>query len=732
MKRFSLQILLMLAAATAAFSQNPVKWSYAQKDAGNGQFDLVFSGTIDEGWYTYSQFLESEDGPVATSFTFDVKPHFKLVGKAVESGEIIKVYDKVFGMNLTKFKHKAVFTQRVQVSDFSKPIEGYFTYMTCNDEMCLPPKDIDFKFSIAAPTGSGATPASGAKPTDPNQKSTGLITPENPNEKKNEGGNTGMISPDANVPVPTPPTQTTENQTNATGAVAPDDPRFQGFYDAKRDIDSAKFVNQCGAVVASDPTLWWVFLGGLLGGLLALLTPCVFPMIPMTVTFFVKRSKDRATGLRNAFLYGASIIVIYVGIGLLLTSLFGATILNDLSTNPWFNIAFFLIFMIFAISFFGLFEITLPEKWVTGSDKMADKGGLLGIFFMAFTLALVSFSCTGPIVGTLLVETAKSNAGSALFGFIPVRPVVGMFGFSLALALPFGFFAMFPGYLNSLPKSGGWMDNVKITLGFIEVALALKFLSTADMVMHWGILKFELFLALWLLIALLLGLYQLGIFNWKGAVGRPGWLRTAIGVLSLVFAFNLGVSLFKYQSMSALSGIAPPVHYNYFRPMDCPHGLDCYHNFDEGLAEAKRLNKPLFVDFTGYGCVNCRKMEENVWHLPGIIERLKNDYVVVSLYVDDKERLFPDDKFKYLLDPRTGDKMRTVGDKWSAFQVNNFGVTAQPYYVLMSNDGKTLLNQPTDYNGGKDPKAYQAFLDCGLDAFSKVKSSTDSPMLSSK
>ncbi len=738
MKIRLLTLLLGVFSTIFLVAQNPVKWSYSSKDAGNGQFDLVFTGTIDDGWYTYSQFLESEDGPVASSFTFDLKPHFKLVGKAVESGEIIKVYDKVFGMNLTKFKHKAVFTQRVQVSDFSKPIEGYFTYMTCNDEMCLPPKDVDFKFSLTAPSGgngaapnqnSPVSPSQNANPKDAKNGGTGAMTPAPGNISPNIDEKKTVEAPavlDAINPIPTQPgaTQPAENQPTTPGFVnppPPDDPRFQGFYDAKRDINSAQFVNQCGVVEAADPTWWWVFFGGFLGGLLALLTPCVFPMIPMTVTFFVKRSKDRASGLKNAIWYGASIIIIYVGIGLILTSLFGATILNDLSTNPWFNVAFFLIFLVFALSFFGLFEITLPEKWVTGSDRMADKGGLMGIFFMAFTLALVSFSCTGPIVGTLLVETAKSNAGTALFGFIPVRPLIGMFGFSLALALPFGLFAAFPGWLQSLPKSGGWMDNVKISLGLLEVALALKFLSTADMVMHWGILKFEIFLALWLLVAVVLGLYQLGIFKWKGATGKLTPARLAIGLGSLVFAAYMANGLFNYKSLSVLSGIAPPVHYNYFRPMECPHGLDCFHNFDDGLAEAKRLGKPLFVDFTGYGCVNCRKMEENVWHLPGVFEHLKNDYVVVSLYVDDKERLFPDDKFKYLLDPRTGDKMRTVGDKWSAFQVNNFAVTAQPYYVLMSNDGKTLLNQPTDYNGGKDPKAYQAFLDCGLDAFKKVQ-----------
>ncbi|MBL7775036.1 MAG: thioredoxin family protein, partial [Saprospiraceae bacterium] len=512
------------------------------------------------------------------------------------------------------------------------------------------------------------------------------------------------------------------------GPAAPADPNFQGFFDAKREIDAGKVVNACAPPEEKSGSLWWVFIAGFLGGLVALLTPCVFPMIPLTVSFFTKRSINRATGLRNAIWYSSSIVLIYVGIGILLTSIFGPTILNEMSTDMYFNLLFFVVFIIFALSFFGLFEITLPSSWVNQSDKMADKGGMIGIFFMAFTLALVSFSCTGPIVGTLLVETARGNAGDALLGIIPARPLVGMTGFGLALALPFGLFAMFPGWLQSLPKSGNWMDNVKVTLGFVELALAFKFLSTADMVRHWGILKFELFLALWFVCALLLGLYQLGLLpKLKGAAGRPGPLRLAVGVLSLVFAAYLGNGLMKYQSLSLLSGIAPPVHYNFFRPMECPHGLDCFHDFDEAMKVAQLENKPLFVDFTGYGCVNCRKMEETVWNKEEILNHLKNNFVVVSLYVDDQARLFPDNKFKYLLDPHTKEKMRTVGDKWSAFQINNFQRNSQPWYVLLHNDGKTLLNEPRGYT--PEVEEYKAFLDCGFDAFAQLKSKEENETL---
>jgi len=341
----------------------------------------------------------------------------------------------------------------------------------------------------------------------------------------------------------------------------------------------------------------------------------------------------------------------------------------------------------------------------------------------------VSFSCTGPIVGTLLVQAASDNAGAALFGIIPFKPLIGMFGFGLALAVPFALFAMFPGWLHSLPKSGSWMDNVKITLGLVELALALKFLSTADMAEHWDILKFETFLVLWIVLALLLGLYQLGILRWKGALGRPGIGRMAMGFAAMGFAAYMANGLMQYESLSLLSGLAPPVHYSYHydakkgdnghKGPGCPQGLNCYHDFDEAMEAAIAQNKPLFIDFTGHGCVNCRKMEESVWNKPGIIEQLRNQYVVASLYVDDKERLFPDNKFNYLLDPVTNEKIRTTGDKWSQFQVTNFKISSQPYYVLMDNDGRTLLNQPRGYT--PNILEYQSFLACGLDAFQRLK-----------
>ena len=390
--RSSLFALLTLLSATAAMAQNPVKWSFSTKDAGNCQVDLIMTGTIDEGWYTYSQFLESEDGPVATALTFQQQPHFKLLGKAKEGGEIIKVHDKVFDMNLTKFKHKAVITQRVEVTDPSKPITGYITFMTCNDEMCLPPKDVDFTFKPGTLANCGTAPAK------PDPKAPGT-TPAAGN------GDQGAVSPTPAAPGDAATETAAATPENPDGN-APDDPNFKGFFHSKRpEINAAKFVGACGEITEGSgdgASLVSLFLFCFLGGLIALLTPCVFPMVPMTVSFFVKRSKSRQAGLRNAFIYAASIILIFLALGTAVTSALGPTALNDMSTNKWFNLGVFVLLVVFAFSFFGFYEITLPSSWVNKSDRMADRGGLIGTFFMAFTLVLVSFSCTGPIVGTLL------------------------------------------------------------------------------------------------------------------------------------------------------------------------------------------------------------------------------------------------------------------------------------------------------------------------------------------
>ncbi len=645
----------------------PVQWSWSAKKISDKEYDIIFKAKIKDHWGLYSQTIP-EDGPLPTVFTFD-KENAKAVGLAKESDNLVTKFDKVFGMKVGKFKHNATFTQRITVNDPSQPVKGYIDYMTCDDSKCMN-QSLDFEVALGGETSTGAT-----------------NTYEADKSK-----------------------------------------HFKGYFDTKRDIDANKSISNCGGETEGTnktSSLWWVFLMGLAGGLFALLTPCVFPLIPLTVSYFTKGGSDRKKGVRDAMTYGLFIILIYVGMGTILTGIFGPTILNDMATNVYMNVFFFILFVIFAISFFGVFEITLPSSWANKSDKAADRGGLIGLFFMAFTLAIVSFSCTGPIIGSLLVQSA--SGADALFGVIPIQPLVGMFGFSLALALPFTLFAMFPAWLNNLPKSGSWMNNVKVTLGFLELALALKFLSVADMVEHWGILKFELFMALWILIFTGLGLYHLGVFRFKNeSKKRPGIFRLGLGVLSLLFVGYMAKGLYNYKSMNLLSGLAPPVHYNYFgakkangESKECPYDLNCFHDFDKGIAYAKEVGKPIFLDFTGYGCVNCRKMEENVWNKPGIMEHLENNYVVISLYVDDKERLFPDNKLAFLLDRNNGQKLRTVGSKWAAFEVNNFGKSSQPYYVLMDNDGKTLLNKPVAYT--PDVAAYKSFLDCGLAAFKDKK-----------
>ena len=872
MQKFTLGLAAIFLFLTLGLTaQTPVHWNFEVKSLGGNEYNLVFHAKIDKNWAVYSQHIEG-DGPVPTSFTFEDGSHFTKVGKVTESGHKKSGFDKIFAMEITKFVEDGIFTQKVKVNDFTKPITGYLTFMTCDDKTCLPPTDVDFSF---APQPAKQAPVKVKEPkkavapqkvipkvpkkveTSPKKK----VTPKKQPKKVKKGKIKSGIPPppppptappapkstaeqDPNLPVQWSwsakkvsdleydiilkakikdhwglysqtiekddgplPTVFTFDKENAeakglakesenlvtkfdkvfgmdvgkfkhdatfTQRVIVKDPtkpvkgyidymtcddskcmnqtldftvfldgsasssqntfdadkskHFKGYFNTKRDINSETSLSNCGgdgSDTENSKSLWVIFFLGMAGGLFALLTPCVFPLIPLTVSFFTKGGKDRKKGVRDAMIYGLSIIFIYVSMGTILTGFFGPTVLNDMATNVYMNVIFFVLFVIFAISFFGAFEITLPSSWANKSDKAADRGGLIGIFFMAFTLAIVSFSCTGPIIGSLLVQSA--SGANALFGLIPVQPLVGMFGFSLALALPFTLFAMFPAWLNNLPKSGSWMNNVKVTLGFLELALALKFLSVADMVMHWGILKFELFMALWILIFLGLGLYHLGVFRFKNeSKKRPGIFRIALGLLSLLFVGYMANGLYNYQSMNLMSGLAPPVHYNYFgkksadgKHKECPYDLNCFKDFDEGLAYAKEVNKPIFLDFTGYGCVNCRKMEENVWNKPGIFEHLQENYVVISLYVDDKERLFPDNKQAFLLDRNNGQKLRTVGSKWAAFEVNNFGKSSQPYYVLMDTDGKTLLNKPVAYTPNVED--YKAFLDCGLAAFKNKK-----------
>jgi thiol:disulfide interchange protein DsbD len=660
---------------------NPVVWAFTTQKVEGNKYRISALAAIEEGWTVYSQEVD-EGGPVATSFGFDKVSAAKLVGKVEEKGKKKSGLDPVFEVNVTKFlAPSATFSQIVEVEDESAMIVGYLEFMSCDKEQCLPPSERYFQF----------LPAQGiARELNYDQYESAL----------------------------------TGNDEAGGIAVAPQgpvsDPNAQYLIDKK--LETATCGEDTREVdVAEDASWFTIFFLGFGGGLLALLTPCVFPMIPLTVSFFTGRGKDRKKGLQRAMIYGASIIAIYVTLGLVITGLFGADALNLLSTNAWFNLAFGILFIVFALSFFGFFEITLPSSWSNKADRAADQGGLLGIFFMAFTLSLVSFSCTGPIIGTLLVETA-TGGGPTILGRIPVAPLIGMLGFSSALALPFTLFAAFPAALASLPKSGGWMNTVKVTLGFVEIALAMKFLSTADLIMGTKWMPYELFVAVWVLCALGLAAYYFGWLKTpleKYGAQKVGNLTMVLGTVMLAFAVYIGMG-YRYNEQShafntpaLLSGLAPPAGHSFIYPNHCPQNLDCYKDYDEAMAFAKTVNKPVLVDFTGHGCVNCRKMEDNVWDKPGVYDKIRDEYVLVSLYVDEREAL--DSTFTSSF---SGQKIRTVGNKWADFQARYFDRNSQPYYVLMSPDGK-VLNQPVPYT--PDVAEYEAFLDCGLQQFKKVK-----------
>ncbi|MBK7410280.1 MAG: thioredoxin family protein [Saprospirales bacterium] len=831
-------LFFALLLSTSAMSQvlNPVKWETEYRAISNTEFDLIFKAKLDPHWAVYSQYLESDDGPIPTTFEYDAGEHFQKIGKCEETGERYEGFDPLFDMNVLKYNKHAEFTQRVKVSDLSKPITGYLTFMTCDDERCLPPTDVDFSFSLKAPEKPAGGTAAPEKQT-PKPGSTAETQPETPVEvpaakpsdsglldpvkwafaleqiadqeydltftaemEKNWSVYSQFTSPDG--PVPTAFYFDEGSHYERMGEVKEDghkkegpDPLFGGvvvskFVDGKvvftqrvKWLDpgtpitgSLEFMccdnEQClppkdvpfsfdsaGGAAAADAlappagkyvldntpvdytfnydwatqgcadepapveeksSLWVILLLGFGGGLLALLTPCVFPMIPLTVSFFTKSSSNRKRGINNAIWYGLSIIVIYVFLGLVITGVFGADALNLLSTNAWFNIFFAVLFIAFGISFFGYYEITLPSSWANKSDRMADRGGLIGIFFMAFTLSLVSFSCTGPIIGTLLVETA-TGGGPTLLGRIPAGPMMGMLGFSVALALPFALFAAFPGWLNSMPKSGGWMTGVKVTLGFVEMALALKFFSIADLTMGWKFLPYEAFVALWVLCALLLTLYYLGYVRFPHDGPRKAMTPGKWGLVAASAALTIYLLTgFRYSEQSEtfvtpnlLSGLAPPAGHSYIYPKNCPLNINCFKDFEPGLAYAKEQGKPILLDFTGHGCVNCRRMEDNVWGRDGVFELISDKYVLISLYVDDREQL--EESYK---SPFSGRMMRTVGNKWADFQAIHFNRNSQPYYVLLSNDLK-VLNEPRAYT--PDVSEYQTFLECGLDRYEAYK-----------
>lgn len=676
-KRFTLGLLLMVISclSVVAQMQDPVHFKTEWKSISANEAEIIFSATIDPGWHVYSTDL-GDGGPTQATINIDKISGATLDGKLKPGSNEIKKMDPIFEMEVKFFEKTAKFTQKVKLTGGKYSVSGYLEYGACNDENCLPPTSVDFTFS-------GEVPAQ-AKAADTKEK-------EAP---KKEGTPVEAVA-EADTAVEAP--------TAADSTVA--ETTLQETTNYWTPVISE--LSSYGEGTNEESHSWiYIFFTGLIGGLLALFTPCVWPIIPMTVSFFLKRTKDKKKGIRDAWTYGASIVVIYVTLGLAITLIFGASALNALSTNAIFNILFCLMLVVFAASFFGAFEITLPSKWSNAVDSKAEATtGLLSIFLMAFTLSLVSFSCTGPIIGFLLVEV--STSGSV------VAPAIGMLGFAIALALPFTLFAMFPSWLKSMPKSGGWMNVIKVSLGFLELAFALKFLSVADLAYGWRILDRETFLALWIVIFGLLGMYLLGKIkfphdddNTKVGVGR-----FFLALFSLAFAVYMIPGLWG-APLKAVSAFAPPMQtqdFNLYK--NEVHAK--FNDFDAGMEYARQNHKPVMIDFTGYGCVNCRKMELAVWTDPQISQIMNDDYVLITLYVDEKTSLPEPIKITENGKERT---LRTIGDKWSYLQRSKFGANAQPFYVLLDNEGKPLNSS---YSYDEDIAKYKDFLQTGLKNYKK-------------
>ncbi|PRZ28151.1 protein-disulfide reductase DsbD family protein [Flavobacterium granuli] len=687
------KIILLLAFIISAnvFSQihNPVKWSASVVAVSDTKYDLVIQATIGEGWHLYSQSVP-ENGPVPTAFSFGKNPNYELIGKpSEESGHTVN--DPIFNMKIKFFENKAVFKQRINVlSKKAFKISGEVEFMVCDDANCLPPSYVDLNFQIPETAMAGAVKAKEI------EKTADLVA-------------------------------VAGKETAIDSTVKEEIPADSILKEEIKTVDVEK-TTVAQKEKSSDKSMLAIFIIAFFSGFAALLTPCVFPMIPMTVSFFTKQSKNRAVGIKNAIIYGLSIVIIYVLLGSLVSAIFGADALNALSTNVWFNIIFFVLLVVFAVSFLGAFEIMLPNSWANKVDSKADKGGLIGIFFMALALAIVSFSCTGPIVGTLLVQAA---AGGNQIG-----PIVGMLGFSLALAIPFTLFAAFPGWLNSLPKSGGWLNTVKVVLGFLELALAFKFLSNADLVLQLHLLEREVFLAIWIAIFGVLAFYLFGKIQLPhdSPLTHISVGRLSLGLLSLSFTIYMIPGLWG-APLNLISAFPPAQHYSESpygvgssqagtvttataipegAHLMAPHNIVAFTDYDLGMAYAKKVNKPVMLDFTGYACVNCRKMEQQVWPKEQILAILNNDVVLISLYVDDKRPLPAGEEIESKLRP--GKKLKYVGQKWSEFQTIKYKANAQPFYVLTDHEGENLID-PVGYT--PDVEEYHTWLKTGLANFSK-------------
>ena len=664
--------MLLLSAGMFGQMYNPVKWKTSVKQISEKEYLLKVEAEIQSGWHLYGQYIE-EGGPSRTAFTFkNPNKNFELIGKTTEE-KGHEVQDKIFDMKIKYFEGKALFTQKIKVISGSlTAVNAEVEFMVCDDSNCLPPSSEELVFKI---------PASKAAVAE--ETATGKI-------------DTAAIKNDTSAVNETP----NVNEEDAQKPLV--------FLDPK----------------TSSKGLWSIFIISFLSGFAALLTPCVFPMIPMTVSYFTKQSKTKTAGIRNALIYGFSIVIIYVLLGSIVTAVFGADSLNALSTNVWFNLIFFMLLVVFACSFLGAFEIMLPNALANKVDSQADRGGLIGIFFMALALAIVSFSCTGPIVGTLLVEAASKGG---------IAPIVGMLGFSIAIALPFSLFAAFPGWLNALPKSGGWLNTVKVVLGFLELALAFKFLSNADLVLqlHW--LEREVFLAIWIAVFGALAFYLFGKITLPhdSPLNHISVGRLSLGLIVLTFTIYLIPGLWG-APLKLISGFPPAMHYSESPngigggnteaasketlPAGAefgPHNIITFHDYDNGMEFAKKTGKPVLLDFTGYACVNCRKMEELVWSDSKVLGILKNDVVLISLYVDDKKDLPESEQY---VSETTGKKIKTIGNKWSDLQIKTYKANAQPFYVIVDHKSANLT-EPSAYN--PDIEEYYSWLQSGIQKFKK-------------
>lgn len=677
-KLIAITLLLISAMIGRAQMAEPVKFTAELKTNGTAEAEIVFSGKIDAGWHVYSTNISG--GPIEATFNVNKKDGIELVGKLTPRGKEISEFDNMFNMQVRYFKNSVKFVQKIRFTKPAYSINAYLEYGACNDETCMPPTQVEFVKSGKSPAVAGAT--------------------ENADDKAaaEETAEVGAMATD---------TAATAQQALATDSAATTVPANASLSESEIKALWQPVTNELSAYDEPlNTSLLYIFLAGLAGGFLALFTPCVWPIIPMTVSFFLKRNKDRGKAIREATTYGVSIVVIYVVLGLAVTLLFGASALNALSTNAVFNIFFCLLLIVFAASFFGAFEITLPSSWSNKIDRKSEStSGILSIFLMAFTLVLVSFSCTGPIIGLLLVAVSTQDN--------IIAPTIGMFGFAVALAIPFTLFAMFPSLLKSAPKSGGWMNVIKVVLGFIELAFALKFLSVADLAYGWHILDRETFIALWIAIFGLLGLYLLGMFNFPhdDENRRTNVPQFFLALISLAFTVYMVPGLWG-APLKAISAFTPPMNtqdFNLYKNEVHPRFKD----FEAGMAAARLEGKPVMIDFTGFGCVNCREMEAAVWTDANVADMLNNKYVLISLYVDDKTPL---DQPITVTENGKQRTLRTVGDKWSYLQRVKFGANTQPFYVLLDNEGHPLTGSRS-YD--KDISEYLKFLQTGLDRFKK-------------